>query len=191
MCPNNLLYLILIIAIVPALFKLHFSISQNQNADITDTYELSSGERLFDILTFLLIFGSIGTTAWLFISGKSSIIYEEIRNEEFLGTIIALLFVVIFGSVVALRSYETRTRIRSWLKQNGLEATRFYWNTFFHPWMRDSSGFFDGTSDSQSVYKIEVLTPEGKAEVVYLLWGSYFGLCFFTGKIPVNLIWKS
>ena len=104
--------------------------------------------------------------------------------------IVFSIFIASFLFLVFLRYGQTQSQIRHWLAEQGYQVQSFHWCVFDNPWARDSSGIFDGQSDSQTSYKVEVIDSNGSPLTAYILWGSYFGLSAITGEISVQLLWN-
>lgn len=185
MCPFNALIFILIACLVPAIIYWHISISLGQRqGDISGSYQLTPLERIFDIIFFLIII----MLAVVFVS-----VDESYKAHPSISTSQMIVFSIFIGSFLFLmyvRYTQTRAQIRHWMAEQGYVIRSFHWCIFDNPWARDQSGIFDGQSDSQTSYKIEVVDREGKPAIAYILWGSYFGLSALTGSIPVQLVWN-
>ncbi len=188
MCPLNALLLIVCILGVPALIKLHFSIYSSQGGDVSDVYVASSSERILDAAFFCAAIGLIALVVGAD-KGRGLNAHALATSPAWLILGLVLFTALIIGLAV-IKMSQTRAQIRTWFRRRGWEVIQFRWCIFDNPWMRDSSGIFSGRSESQSCYKVVVRDREGKTQIAYLLWGSYFGFSFITGRIPIQLIWN-
>jgi hypothetical protein len=102
-----------------------------------------------------------------------------------------ILAVVPWFTLIPLGIYSSsriaKRRIEKWLDSQNLKLVRFirYWWWEGSPWSNNSNSFISGSSESQTTYRLEVKDQNGNVQKGSVLWGGYFGMSYFTGKIPV------